>query len=123
MSGSHSESGSTQPKTVGAIATVHGHRMRLLDPANDRYVSPVLAARAGYEPFETEWVLSMCRPGDTVFDIGAHIGYYTLLLARRVGKTGRVVAFEPDSTNYNTLAENVALSGYRHIDLFPFAVT
>jgi FkbM family methyltransferase len=90
-----------------------------LHPAvRDRYVSPVLAAGFPYEPFETEWVQNLVRPGDAVLDLGAHIGYYTLLLARWVGPYGRVVAFEPDPTNFALLQRNVAANGYRHVELF-----
>jgi FkbM family methyltransferase len=102
-------------------AVVQGHRMFLHPPARDRYVSPVLAAGAPYEPFETEWLHNLIRPGDCVLDLGAHVGYYTLLLARLVGPYGRACAFEPDPANFALLQRNVAANGYRHVELFPQA--
>ncbi|HJZ90599.1 MAG TPA: FkbM family methyltransferase [Gemmataceae bacterium] len=75
------------------------------------------------DPFLSEWVLSLSRPGDFTLDLGAHVGYYTLLLARRVGPHGRVLAFEPDAANFALLSENVAANGYRNVELFNLAVT
>lgn len=46
--------------------------------------------------------------GSTVLDVGAHVGYYTLLLSRLVGPQGRVVAFEPDPLNLDLLRKNLS---------------
>ena len=48
--------------------------------------------------------------GWTVYDIGAHIGFFTLALARQVGAAGRVVAFEPLPANLSALRENLAMN-------------
>jgi FkbM family methyltransferase len=48
-----------------------------------------------FEPLETRFVERLLRPGMTVLDVGAHHGLYTLLASKRVGRTGRVIAFEP----------------------------
>lgn len=47
------------------------------------------------------------QPGFQVVEIGAHIGYYTLLLSRLVGANGRVYSFEPVPTNFEFLSYNV----------------
>lgn len=47
------------------------------------------------------------RKGDVVFDVGAHIGLYTLIAAQKVGEGGLVVAFEPDRENFRLLMKNV----------------
>jgi FkbM family methyltransferase len=95
--------------------------MLLHDPAVDRYVTPSLARAGAFEPFETELLLDALRPGDVALDIGAHVGYYTLLMARRVGPRGRVFAFEPDPANFDLLRRNVALNGYANVVLGPLA--
>jgi FkbM family methyltransferase len=59
--------------------------------------------------------MGLLRPGDVAVDVGAMIGYYTVILAKYVGPTGRVHAFEPDPDNFALLASNVELNGYDHV--------
>jgi hypothetical protein len=63
---------------------VQGHLMTLDDKD-----SLNLLCDGCYEPFETELVGAYINEGDVVVDIGANIGYYTLMFARQVGETGR----------------------------------
>jgi FkbM family methyltransferase len=96
---------------------VLGHKMFL-----DAKDSLLLAAHGVYEPFETDLLQKQIRPGDAVVDVGANIGYYTLLFARRVGPQGRVFAFEPDPTNFDLLQRNVQRNGYTNVTLVRKAV-
>lgn len=75
----------------------------------DEHDSLNLAWHHVYEPFETKFLLSQIKEGDVVLDLGAFIGYYTLLFADRVGSKGKVVAFEPSPMNYKILSKNVEL--------------
>jgi len=68
-----------------------------------------------YEPLTTQLIKDYIKPGDTVVDVGANIGYYTLLFSRLVGDTGAVFAFEPEPTNYGYLKTNIKLNGYDNI--------
>jgi FkbM family methyltransferase len=61
-----------------------------------------------YEPEETNLVRSVLKPGDTFVDVGANIGWFTLVAASRVGSTGQVVAIEPDPTISAHLRQTVA---------------
>lgn len=63
------------------------------------------------EPEVQEALVGLLRPGMVFFDAGANIGYYSLMAARIVGTTGKVVAFEPDSEVRGWLAENVRRNG------------
>ena len=56
-------------------------------------------------------------------DIGANIGYYTLIFARLVGETGRVFAFEPDPANFALLKKNIETNGYHNVVLEQKAVS
>ncbi len=70
----------------------------------------------GYPELGVQEVLAeQLKPGDCLYDIGAHIGYYSLLAGRLVGPTGSVVAVEPDPDNIAVLRENIARNGIRNI--------
>ena len=60
-------------------------------------------------------MLGRIQPGDTILDVGAHIGYYTLLFAKRAGAAGRVFAFEPSTRTYEQLLENLSLNDLDNI--------
>ena len=62
------------------------------------------------------------RKGDIVFDIGAHLGLYTLAAANSVGREGMVVAFEPDDENFHLLQRNVRLNGFENVKLVKAAL-
>jgi len=81
----------------------------------DRSDSLNLSIHGIFEPHETELVARLVKKGDVVIDIGANIGYYTLLLAQCVGETGRVYAFEPHPANAALLRRTIAESGYQNV--------
>ena len=60
-----------------------------------------------YEPHVRRCLEALLRAGDTFLDVGAHIGYHTVLAACRVGATGKVFAFEADPGLYGRLVRNV----------------
>jgi FkbM family methyltransferase len=70
-----------------------------------------------YEPVTSWAFLGSLREGMVVIDVGAHIGYYTLLAARTVGQAGRVHAVEPSRENQEFLAENIRLNGMENVTL------
>ena len=88
-----------------------GHRMRLHWQTQKAYVFGT------HEPGVTEAVRRTVQPGQVALDLGANIGYHTLLLAQRVGPLGKVIAFEPLPGVFKVLQENVALNGYRNVVL------
>jgi len=63
-----------------------------------------------YEPDLQAAIANLVRPGDVVFDVGANIGYISLLLARAAGETGRVFAFEALPENQVRLHQNISLN-------------
>jgi FkbM family methyltransferase len=76
--------------------------------------------RSGYWEFaQSVTLLSLARPGMTVVDAGAHVGYYAMLLAPTLGADGHLYAFEPEPRNVLALTANALLLR----QLFPQAAT
>lgn len=100
------------------VSVVHNHKMFL--DVNDTLG---LSLNGSYEEFETELVKKEVQRGDVVLDIGANIGYYTLIFAKLVGEKGKVYAFEPDPTNFKLLKKNVLINGYKNVIFVQKAVS
>jgi FkbM family methyltransferase len=66
--------------------------------------------RGQYENFATEVMIEDVKSGWVICDIGAHVGYYSMLFSKLVGPKGKVYAFEPDSENMQVLKRNIALN-------------
>lgn len=68
-----------------------------------------------FEPETIRVFLETVKPGMIVLDVGAYLGYYSLLAARQVGPEGKVYAFEPDPLNSYWLEYNIKMSGHFNI--------
>lgn len=80
----------------------------LLVDLDDRGIGRTLYWYGDYEPGECDLLEALATPGMTALDVGANVGFHTLLLSRRVGASGRVVAVEPAPGNLRLLERNVA---------------
>jgi len=100
------------------VDDVLGHKMVL-----DDRDSLGLSFYRIYEPSETAFFQRIVQSGDTVLDVGANIGYYTLLFAKQAGANGKVYAIEPAPGNFSLLTRNVALNHYTNVVLFNKAVS
>lgn len=78
----------------------------------------------GYWEIEiTEFVARNVRRGMTVFDVGANVGYYSLLLADLVGTAGKVIAIEPNPKSVRLLRNSLSLNGFLdRVGVVPLAV-
>lgn len=77
----------------------------------------------GKEQLTTNLFKQVVKEGNTVLDIGANVGYFTLLAAKLVGDKGEVFAFEPEPHNYNVIIKNIDLNNYPNIIAIPKAVS
>lgn len=105
---SANEAAPAQSDSSGVI-DVYGSLLRL-DPEDSLFLGS-----HDYEPYASKLVMGLLRPGDVAVDVGAMIGYYTVILAKHVGPDGRVFAFEPDPDNFALLGSNVAMNGYDNV--------
>jgi FkbM family methyltransferase len=78
--------------------------------------------RGDAEPELQEILPRLVRPGTVAWDVGAHIGFYTLLLSRCVGPDGRVVAFEPDDSSLGALRAAVERNRLGNVEIRSAAV-
>lgn len=76
--------------------------------AQDKHVSRKIREQGIWEPFESSLLMSRLKAGGVFVDVGANIGYFTIIAASLVGKQGHVYAFEPDPENYRLLQKNCA---------------
>lgn len=86
--------------------------------ADDKFVGQRIAL-GKYEEYETMLMLSQVNKNSVVVDVGANIGYYTLLLAQ---KCKQVYAVEPDKDCFEILKKNVEENGFNNVVLFNVAV-
>jgi FkbM family methyltransferase len=70
-----------------------------------------------YEHESLRAVELLVHPGMVAVDVGAHIGYYTRRLARRVGSTGRVLALEPHEPTFHLLEQNLPPARFPNVEL------
>jgi FkbM family methyltransferase len=90
---------------------------------HDRYVSHG-CLNDNWEPEETAFFISRLHAGDTVLDIGANIGWFSLVAAKHIGPTGVIHAFEPRPVTYSMLAKTIALNGLRDlVHLWEYALS
>jgi len=94
-----------------AVAIVLGKYMMWVD-LRDKALSPHLMLQGYWEMWITSAMARLTKPGTIGIDIGANLGYYTLLLADAVGPSGRVIAFEPNPRIANLLCATVGINGF-----------
>ena len=101
---------------IGArtVATRQGFRMHV---DGNSQAGRVIFATGEYEPEVAAVVRGSLGPGDVFVDVGAHIGYFTLLGATRVGPSGTVLAFEASPRTSTELTTNVRLNGFRQVQV------
>lgn len=79
--------------------------------SEDRYVSHQLRENGIWEPFETEVLLQTLKPDSVFLDVGANLGYFSVVVGACLGSAGRVIAVEPEPNNACLLRENLRLNG------------
>jgi len=103
------------------VPNVNGFTM--LVKGTDMGIGRELAFYRVHEPTVTKLLPGFVRPGDTVLDIGANIGYYALLFSQLVGASGTVIAVEPHPENVHLLELNLKFNRVTNVKVMPFAVS
>jgi FkbM family methyltransferase len=95
------------------LLNIQGNKM-YVDPGSES-IDAVLLMHGVHEKYETALFKKMVQDGMVVVDIGANIGYYTLIAAKLVGNKGIVYAFEPEPSSYKLLCKNIAINSYTNV--------
>jgi FkbM family methyltransferase len=106
----------TRPRTI-LRGLASGYRICVSPAGNLGYLLGT------FEPHLQRAIRQYVAAGDTVYDIGANIGYVSLSLAKRVGSRGRVVAFEPVPWNADLLRRNIEDNGITNVQLLEVAAS
>jgi len=99
-------------------------RLRVsLEAYTQRVMYHLFAERGQLYEYETSMLaIGALRPGDIAIDVGAHIGYFSLLFRLLVGETGSVYAFEPMPETYTRLLRNVMRNHFTNVVPLPMAL-
>ena len=108
-----------KPKDLIAKVRFHSLSFRLLlskrEPLMSSGVSYELLTNGVWEPNTSEVFYNSIQPGQVVIDIGANIGYHSILAGKLVGPSGKVLAFEPDPYSFELLSKNLFMNGLEGI--------
>lgn len=96
------------PQTRTVIELPWGHKIEALPT---EVIGKSLWHLGLYDLVVSEALWRLCEPGETVADIGANLGYTASLMAKRIGPSGVLYAFEPHPQNFAHLRTNIALWG------------
>lgn len=109
----------------GYETIVNGYKILLPIKRNNKIdgLSYGIIVNRVWEPYTTNLFKQLTTEGMNCIDIGAHVGYFTLLMAGLAGDNGRVLAFEPSTENYNLLVANIKLNDFKNVTAIQKAVS
>ena len=93
---------------------------------NAKDMSPISSSIATLGWFNlacSELLRKFLKPGMTFVDVGANIGYYTLLAEKSVGSSGLVIAFEPEPKNFGLLSKTISVNNLSNVRAYQQAVS
>jgi FkbM family methyltransferase len=89
----------------------------------DDYIGQGIISSGDYEPHITSAVVNTLKTGDVFLDLGANLGYFSLLAANLVGNSGKVIAFEPNPQNLQLIYASMLRNQFSNITVYPFAAS
>lgn len=88
----------------------------------DSAIGQTIKAQRSWEPHVEAIIRRILRPNMNFVDLGANIGFHTLLAASIVGNEGQVYAFEPNLSNCSLLVRSINHNNFKNVEVFPSAV-
>lgn len=90
---------------------------------NEKTIASFIRSGRYYEPDVSLALIRLVRDGDSVVDVGANAGFFSVLLGALTGAAGRVLSIEPGAHNLSRLKNNLALNGFSHVTVSDRPVT
>lgn len=116
----HTDIAAIEIRDSRVVMTSREHGIKIVCPPGDHRVTPVETLNfLRYEQTDSNMIMRLVEPGDTVLDIGANMGWYSLNIAK-THPSCTVHAFEPIPDTYQVLCENVSLNGVRNVHPHPY---
>ncbi len=109
------------PKGKLIVKTNFGFKIQI-DPTFDKNIENIIYQRGVYELGTLSVLQSFLKQGDVFVDVGANIGFLSLAGAYKVGKTGKVYAFEPVPETFEILKFNKSINEFNQIQLYQLAL-
>jgi FkbM family methyltransferase len=109
-------------ETNGFNQLVKGRDGYYLYNINDIYIGQAIERYGEYGGLEAQFLEQLCAVGDVIIEVGANMGAHTVTLAKRVGPTGAVIAFEPQRIVFQNLCANIALNSLSNVECHCAAV-
>jgi FkbM family methyltransferase len=109
-----------EPRGLARVELQNGMRLYV---RSDDPVGAEMSREGAYETHVTEQVLLLLKPGSVFVDVGASIGYFTILAARAVGPEGKVIACEPGPQNHTVLLLNTVVNKVDNVLIVPCAIS
>ena len=106
---------STMNQIVGQVSAKHGV-FKFFN--SDVFIGSSLREYGEFSEIEFSMMEKFVQIGDTIIDIGANIGCFTVPLAKKVGFTGNVLAFEPQKKIYDLLNDNIELNKLKNVKVY-----
>ena len=95
----------------------------VMEVVHGDYISGHILAQGYYEPEVVRVLEALLKPGSVFFDVGAHLGQYTLIASRLVGPSGQVHSFEPDPLTFRSLRGNCQRNSITNVRLTQAALS
>jgi len=100
---------------------VNGLKMNLIP--GDWPITDSIMETGKWEPRTTQFIKDNLKPGQIFVDVGANVGYYTLLASKIVGNSGKVYAFEPLELSWTVLSKNLGMNELKNVIVFFMALS
>ena len=108
-------------RQLGQWQLVELSQFKIFVPAEDTFIGKVIIRTHDYEPHVGKVFREYLRTGMTVLDVGANVGYFTLMAASLVGASGAVYSWEPSPSNARALSASQLANGFKNIEIIQAA--